>query len=68
MSEKQMLVFDCETNGLLHDVSEIHCIAIYDNTKEETFVFNNQGSDWTNHGRFTLVIQLMLSLGTAYSV
>ena len=43
MSESQMLVFDCETNGLLHDVSEIHCIAIYDNTKEETFVFNNQG-------------------------
>ena len=43
MSEKQMLVFDCETNGLLHDVSEIHCIAIYDNTKEEPFVFNNQG-------------------------
>ena len=45
MSEKQMLVFDCETNGLLHDVSEIHCIAIYDSQKEETFVFNNQGSD-----------------------
>ena len=44
MSESQMLVFDCETNGLLHDVSEIHCIAIYDNTKEKTFVFNNQGS------------------------
>ena len=43
MSEKQMLVFDCETNGLLHDVSEIHCIAIYDNTKEATFVFTNQG-------------------------
>ena len=34
MSEKQMLVFDCETNGLLHDVSEIHCIAIYDTQKE----------------------------------
>ena len=45
MSEKQMLVFDCETNGLYHDVSEIHCIAIYDSTKEETFVFNNQGGD-----------------------
>ena len=45
MSEKQMLVFDCETNGLLHDVSEIHCIAIYDSQKEKTFVFNNQGSD-----------------------
>ena len=45
MSEKQMLVFDCETNGLLHDLSEIHCIAIYDSQKEETFVFNNQGGD-----------------------
>jgi DNA polymerase III alpha subunit (gram-positive type) len=45
MSEKQMLVFDCETNGLLHDVSTIHCIAIYDSTKEKTFVFNHQGSD-----------------------
>ena len=45
MSESQMLVFDCETNGLLNDVSEIHCIAIYDSTKEVTFVFNNQGGD-----------------------
>ena len=43
MSEKQMLVFDCETNGLLHDVSTIHCIAIYDSQKEKTFVFNHQG-------------------------
>ena len=45
MSEKQMLVFDCETNGLLHDLSEIHCIAIFDSQKKETFVFNNQGGD-----------------------
>ena len=43
MSQSQMLVFDIETNGLLHGVSDIHCIAIYDNQKEETFVFNNQG-------------------------
>ncbi len=45
MPEKQMLVFDCETNGLLHDVSQIHCLAIYDSEKEETFVFNNNGGD-----------------------
>ena len=45
MLESQMLVFDCETNGLLHDVSEIHCIAIYDSQKEETFVFNNRGGN-----------------------
>ena len=45
MSEKQMLVFDCETNGLLHDVSEIHCVAIWDSEKEETTVFNNRGGE-----------------------
>ena len=45
MSQKQMLVFDCETNGLLHDVSKIHCLAIYDAEKEETFVFNNQSGN-----------------------
>ena len=43
MQENQMLVFDIETNGLLHDVHEIHCIAIYDSTKEEQFVFNDRG-------------------------
>ena len=43
MQENQMLVFDIETNGLLHDVYEIHCIAIYDSTKEESFVFNDRG-------------------------
>lgn len=43
MQESQMLVFDIETNGLLHDVHEIHCIAIYDTTKEESFVFNDRG-------------------------
>ena len=43
MSQSQMLVFDIETNGLLRGVSNIHCIAIYDNQKEETFVFNNEG-------------------------
>jgi len=45
MSEKQMLVFDCETNGLYHDVHEIHCIAIYNSETKETNVFNNQGGD-----------------------
>ena len=45
MQENQMLVFDCETNGLLHDVSTIHCIAIYDSQTEKTNVFNNQGGD-----------------------
>ena len=38
-----MLVFDCETNGLLHDATEIHCLVIYDTEQDEYFVFNNQG-------------------------
>jgi len=45
MSEKQMLVFDCETNGLLYDVSEIHCIAIWNSETETTTVFNDRGGE-----------------------
>lgn len=45
MSQSQMLVFDCETNGLLHDVSEVHCLAIYDSQKKETFIFNDQDNN-----------------------
>ena len=37
-----MLVFDIETNGLLHDVSKIHCIATFDTETKEESVFNNQ--------------------------
>jgi len=40
-----MLVFDCETNGLLHDATEIHCLAIWDSKQNETYVYNNQGSN-----------------------
>ena len=45
MSEKQMLVFDCETNGLLYDVSEIHCLAIFDSETKETTIFNDRGGE-----------------------
>ena len=37
-----MLVFDIETNGLLYDVSKIHCISTFDTKKEKTYVYNNQ--------------------------
>ena len=39
-----MLVFDIETNGLLYDVSKIHCIATFDTEKEETYVYNDQNN------------------------
>ena len=39
-----MLVFDIETNGLLNDVSKIHCISTFDTEKEETFIYNDQNN------------------------
>ena len=40
-----MLVFDIETNGLLHDVSKIHCISTYDTKEEKTYVYNDQDDE-----------------------
>ena len=39
-----MLIFDIETDGLLYNVSTIHCIGIYDTETEETYVYNDTGS------------------------
>ena len=36
------LVFDLETNGLLHDVTRIHCIAIYDSTTDTVETYNDE--------------------------
>jgi hypothetical protein len=39
-----MLVFDLETDGLLNDVTKIHCLCIYDSIAKETYTFNDEGS------------------------
>ena len=36
------LVFDLETNGLLCDVTRIHCIAIYDFTTDDIETYNDE--------------------------
>ena len=36
------LVFDLETNGLLHDVTRIHCLAIYDSTTDTVETYNDE--------------------------
>ena len=36
------LVFDLETNGLLNDVTRIHCIAIYDSITDEIETYNDE--------------------------
>ena len=37
-----MLIFDIETDGLLYNVTTIHCLVIYDTETQETMVFNDQ--------------------------
>ena len=37
------LVFDLETDGLLDDLSLVHCLVIHDLDTKQTFVFNDQG-------------------------
>ena len=38
------LVFDLESNGLLHDVTCIHCLVIYEQETDTTIVYNDQGN------------------------
>ena len=44
METEVSLVFDLETDGLLKDVSTIHCLAIYDLTTKETITYNDEGN------------------------
>lgn len=37
-----MLIFDIETNGLLEDLTEIHCLAVHDTETGKTESFNDQ--------------------------
>ena len=38
------LIFDLETNGLLHDLSCIHCLVIYNIEADQTTVYNDTGN------------------------
>lgn len=39
-----MLVFDCETNGLLNELDRIHCLVIHDTKTHETYRYRH--NDW----------------------
>ena len=45
MEQEVSLIFDLETNGLLADVSAIHCLAIYDFDTKKTISYNDQGNE-----------------------
>ena len=38
------LVFDLESNGLLNDVTKIHCLVIYEQETDQTIVYNDEGN------------------------
>ena len=38
------LVFDIETNGLLYNVTTVHCLAIHDLDSKETLAYNDTGN------------------------
>ena len=40
-----MIVFDLETDGLLHDVSTIHCLVLYNTEDDKIIEYNDQGGD-----------------------
>ena len=37
------LIFDLETNGLLNDLTCIHCLVIYDVEADQTLCYNDEG-------------------------
>jgi hypothetical protein len=39
-----MLIFDIETDGLVHDVSSIHCAVIYDTENDSYAQYNDSGT------------------------
>lgn len=39
------LIFDLETDGLYDDVTQIHCLGIYDLDSKQTHVFNDEGNE-----------------------
>jgi len=44
MERSVTLLFDIETNGLLQDVTTIHCLVIRDVNTKKTIAYNDQGN------------------------
>ncbi len=42
MSVEMIAVFDLETNGLLHDLTRIHCLSIYETDTDQIESFNDE--------------------------
>ena len=40
-----MIVFDLEANGLVHDCTQIHCIALHNTEDDSVTVYNDEGTE-----------------------
>ena len=40
-----MIIFDIETNGLLHDLTRIHCLVFHNTDEDRTYIFNDEGGE-----------------------
>jgi hypothetical protein len=38
-----MIVFDLETDGLLFQVTQIHCLVLYDTDEDQLHIYNDRG-------------------------
>jgi len=43
MDEELTLIFDLETDGLVRDVTQIHCLSIYDTDTNQLVSYNDKG-------------------------
>ena len=39
-----MIIFDLEANGLLHDCTKIHCLALFNTEDGSSTVYNDEGN------------------------
>ena len=56
------LIFDLEANGLLKDVTQIHCIAYYDSEIKEILSYNDE---YPGKGMSSPIVRAVQYLGQA---
>ena len=61
-----MLVFDLESDGLLDDVTCIHCLVIYDSEADKTYVNNDQSPVVYSSSKMLRLFADTTLLGTTY--
>ena len=64
MEREVSLIFDIETDGLLYNVTTIHCLAIHDLATNQTISYNDEGNQEPILGVYSDLQMLIRSLVT----